>query len=103
TRSGMLAHVLPTLPAIDAEIFYLSGRNQNDAPMPRQAFFGWEFEFVFSLPGMVQTALLGGGQDRDGPRGQALMRSRPSRSGRGPGAADGSLEGQHTGCGSRLA
>src|SRR5215813_1720088 len=68
-----------------------------------------------SLSGDVYTAcfamvgkrcrrgLLGYGQDRVGPRGQALSRSRPAGQAWVPGAADGSIQGQHVGCGSRLA
>src|SRR5262249_46805742 len=51
--------------------------------------------FFSAVRNGVLSRLLDCGQDRDGPRGQALMRSRASGSGGGPGAADGSLEGQH--------
>jgi hypothetical protein len=71
---------------------------QIDAPMSRQVFLSREFGFLFRLHGMVvKIGLLGCGQDRDGPRRQALMRSRPAGQERGPGAADGSLAGQHLG------
>ena len=67
-----------------------------DAPMSCLGVWNKELHFLF--PGVRNgdlSGLLGCGQDRDGPRGQALMRSCPAGQVRGPGAADGSLEGQH--------